>query len=109
MPELERLVHWLPPRQFQDRHRRKPDKSDPGIAGGLSDPSESESAGEERSPHMDVEAKPAFASRNIEIEAAIAEVQIPRLAEGIVDSAEHLPIDMRADPKTADIAIAGET
>jgi hypothetical protein len=29
-------------------------------------------------PHMDVEAKTAFASRNIEIEAAIAEVQVPR-------------------------------
>ena len=57
---------------------------------------------------MDVEAKPAFASGNIEVEAAIAEVQVPRWAEGIVDRAEHLPIDMRADPKTADIAIGGE-
>src|SRR5215469_11319682 len=51
--------------------------------------SEAESAGNDRPPHMDVEAKPAFASGNIEIEAAIAEVQVPRLAEGIVDSAEH--------------------
>src|SRR5690242_13770399 len=54
---------------------------------------------------MDVEAKPAFASGNIEVEAAIAEVQVPRRAEGIVDCAEHLPIGMRADTKAADIAI----
>ena len=58
---------------------------------------------------MDVEAKIAFASRNIEIEAAIAEVQVPQWVEGIVDGAEHLPIGMRADPKAADIAIGGET
>src|SRR4029077_1093073 len=58
---------------------------------------------------MDVEAKPAFASRNIEIEAAVAEVQVPRWVEGIVDGAEHLPIGVGADPKAADIAIGGET
>lgn len=57
---------------------------------------------------MDVEAKIAFASRNIEIEAAIAEVQVPRWAEGIVDGPEHLPIRMRADPETANIAIGSE-
>jgi len=57
---------------------------------------------------MNVEAKPAFASGNIEIEAAVAEVQVPRWAEGIVDRPEHLPIDMRADAETADIAISGE-
>src|SRR5215472_15126321 len=38
-------------------------------------------------------------------EAAIAEVQVPRRAERIVDGAEHLPIGMRADAKAADIAI----
>jgi hypothetical protein len=54
---------------------------------------------------MNVEAKPAFASGNIEIEAAVAEVQVPGRAEGIVDSAEHLPIGMRAHAKAAEIAI----
>jgi hypothetical protein len=54
---------------------------------------------------MDLEAKPAFASSNIEIEATVAEVQVPRWVEGIVNGAEHLPIAMRADPKAADIAI----
>src|SRR5262249_27573264 len=70
--------------------------------------SEPEGAGNDRPPHMNVEAKPAFASGNIEIEAAVAEVQVPRWAEGIVDRPEHLPIDMRADAETADIAISGE-
>jgi len=55
---------------------------------------------------MDIEAKPAFASRNIEIEAAVTEVQVPRWVEGIIDGPENLPIGMRADPKAADIAIA---
>src|SRR6516164_6939735 len=54
---------------------------------------------------MDVEAKPALASRNIEIQAAVAEVQVPRRAERIIDSAEHLPIGMRAHPKAAEIAV----
>jgi hypothetical protein len=58
---------------------------------------------------MDVESEPALASRDIEIEAAVAEMQVPRLAESIVDSAEHLPIDMGADPKAADIAIRRQT
>src|ERR1700746_606676 len=57
---------------------------------------------------MDVEAHPAFASRNIQIQAEIAELQVPRWVEGIVDGAEHLPIAMRADPKAADIAIGSE-
>src|SRR5690348_16303392 len=76
-----------------------------GVPG---DRSEAEGAGNERPPHMDVEAKPTFASGNIKIEAAIAEVQVPRRAEGIVDGAEHLPIGMRTDPKAADIAIGGQ-
>jgi hypothetical protein len=71
--------------------------------------SELEGARKDRPPHVDVEAKPAFTSRNIEIEAAIAEVQVPRRAEGIIDRAEHLPIGMRADPKAANIAIRGQT
>ena len=79
------------------------------ASGWLSDDgSETEGAGEDRPPHMDVEAKPAFASRDIEIEAAVAEVQVPRRVEGIVDGAEHLPIGMRADPKPANIAIGSE-
>ena len=65
----------------------------------------SERAGDDRPSHVDGEAKPAFASRNIEIETAVAEVQVPRWAEGIVDGAEHLPIAMRADPKAADTAV----
>jgi hypothetical protein len=51
---------------------------------------------------MDVEANTAFASRNIEIEATIAEVQVPGRAEGIVDRAQTLPVGMGADdPKAA--------
>src|SRR5215469_14168893 len=67
--------------------------------------SETEGAGKDRPPHMHVETKTASASRNIEIEAAIAEVQVPRWIEGVIDRAEDLPIGMRADPKAADIAI----
>jgi hypothetical protein len=48
--------------------------------------SETEGAGKDRPPHMNVEAKPAFASRNIEIEAAVAEVQVPRWVESMVPS-----------------------
>src|SRR5690242_8760971 len=57
---------------------------------------------------MDVEAKPALASGDIEIEAPIAQVQVPRWVEDIVDCAEHLPIGMRADAKAADIPIGRE-
>src|SRR6516164_11423124 len=57
---------------------------------------------------MDVEAKPAFASGNIEIEAAIAEMQVPRRIEGIIDRAEQLPIGMRAAAMAAEIAIGGQ-
>ena len=49
--------------------------------------SETEGAGNDRPPHMDVEAKPAFASRNIKIEATITDMQGRRRAEGIVDRA----------------------
>jgi hypothetical protein len=49
------------------------------VVGGFpNDGSETEGAGKDRPLHMDVEAKPAFASRNIEIEAAVAEVEVPR-------------------------------
>src|SRR6516164_1370938 len=57
---------------------------------------------------MDVEAKPAFASGNIEIEAAIAEMQVPRRIEGIIDRAEHLPIGMSAAAMAAEIAIGSQ-
>src|SRR5262249_40472881 len=63
----------------------------------------------DRPPQMHVEAKPTFASGNVEIEAAIAEVQVPRWVEDIANRAQDLLIDMRADPKAADIAIGGET
>src|SRR5205085_8985068 len=71
--------------------------------------SKTEGAGDDRPSHVDIEPKPAFASGNIEIEAAITEVQVPRWVEGIVDRAQDLPVGMRADPKAADIAIGGET
>src|SRR5215469_767789 len=57
---------------------------------------------------MQVEAKPAFASGNVEIEAAVAEVQVPRRAEGVVDRAHYLPIGMRSDAKATEIAIGGQ-
>jgi len=52
-----------------------------------SDGSETEGAGKERPPQVDIEAKRALASGNTEIEAAIAEVQVPGWAEGIIDRA----------------------
>src|SRR5215471_7162140 len=67
--------------------------------------SETEGGGDDRPPHMHIETKAAFASRNIEIEAAVAEVQVRRWTERVVDGAEDLPISMRADPKAADITI----
>src|SRR5262249_23540006 len=70
--------------------------------------SETEGAGQERPPQVDIETKRAFASGNTEIEAAIAEVQVPGWAEGIIDRAEDLPIGMGPDPKAADIAIGGQ-
>src|SRR5689334_17682402 len=80
----------------------------PLICGVASNGSETKGAGKDRPPHMDVKAKPAFASSNIEIEATVAEVQIPRWAEGVVDGTERLPVSMGADSETADIAIGGE-
>jgi hypothetical protein len=76
---------------------------------GPEDKSETEGAGDDRPPYMDVEPKPVFASRDIEIEAAVAEMQVPRWIKGVVDRPEHLPIGVRADAKAADIAVAGET
>src|SRR6516225_2984014 len=70
--------------------------------------SETEGAGNDRPPHMDVEAKPAFASRDTEIEAAITEMEVPGWAKCIVDGADHLPIGMGSDAKAADIAIGTE-
>src|SRR5215472_13769094 len=58
---------------------------------------------------MDVEAEPALASGNIEIEAAIAELDVQPWFGEVVDRAEHLPIDMGADPEAAEIAIRSQT
>jgi hypothetical protein len=44
----------------------------------------------------------------IEVEAAIAEVQVPRWIKGVVDRADDLPIDMSADPKPADSPVGGQ-
>jgi len=67
-----------------------------------------EGASQDRPPHMHVKAKPAFASGNTEIEAAIAEMQVPRWVEGVIDRAEHLPIGMRAAAMATEIAIGGQ-
>src|SRR6516162_2018634 len=80
----------------------------PQATGQKRDGSETEGAGQERPPQVDIETKRAFASGNTEIEAAIAEVQVPGWAEGIIDRAEDLPIGMGPDPKAADIAIGGQ-
>src|SRR5215472_2540839 len=58
---------------------------------------------------MDVEAEPALASGNVEIEAAIAELDVQPWFGEVVDRAEHLPIDMGADPEAAEIAIRSQT
>ena len=60
-----------------------------GYEGSWRSALETEGAGSDRPSHMDVEANTAFASRNIEIEATIAEVQVPGRAEGIVDRAQN--------------------
>src|SRR6266436_1596135 len=65
------------------------------------DASETEGAGKDRPPHMDVEAQiSAAAGLVIKVEAAIAEVQVQPCVGGIIDRADDLPIDMGADPKT---------
>src|SRR5215469_11137217 len=69
---------------------------------------ETESAGQDRPPQMHVKAKPALASGNIDIEAAIAEMKVPGRIEGVIDRAEHLPIGMRAAAMAAEIAIGGQ-
>ena len=67
--------------------------------GAPDDRSETEGAGKDRPPHMDVEAQiSAAAGLVIEVEAAIAEVQVEPRVGGIVDRADDLPIDMGADP-----------
>src|ERR1700751_2898117 len=57
---------------------------------------------------MHVKDNPAFAPGNTEIEAAVAEVQVPRRVEGVVDRAEQLPIGMRAAAMAAKIAIGSQ-
>src|SRR6516162_413563 len=78
------------------------------VLGASNGTLKAESAGNDRPPHMDIEAKPAFASRNIEIETAIAELDVQPWFGEVVNRAEHLPIDMRADPETAEIAIRSQ-
>src|SRR6266481_6610115 len=74
------------------------------------DASETEGAGKDRPPHMDVEAQiSAAAGLVIKVEAAIAKVQVQPWVGGIVDRADDLPIDMGADPKTADIPVGSQT
>jgi hypothetical protein len=58
---------------------------------------------------MDVEPQVATAGLVIEIEAAIAEVQVPGWVKGVVNHTDDLPIDMGADPETADIAVGGQS
>ena len=59
---------------------------------------------------MDVEAQIfAAAGLVIEVEAAVAEVQVEPWVGGIVDRADDLPIDMGTDPKTADIPVGSQT
>ena len=70
--------------------------------------SESERAREERSPHMDVEAQIAVAVRIVKVEAAIAHVKVDPRVEGVVDRADYLPIGMRAEVETTDVAIGAE-
>src|SRR6266446_5767346 len=78
--------------------------------GAPGDASETEGAGKDRPPHMDVEAQiSAAAGLVIEVEAAIAEVQVQPWIGGIVDRADDLPIDMGADPKPADIPVGCQT
>jgi hypothetical protein len=57
---------------------------------------------------MDVETDiEAAARRVIEVEAAIAEMEVDPRFHGIVDGTHHLPVAMGADAKAADIAIGG--
>src|SRR6266850_191427 len=74
------------------------------------DASETEGACKDRPPHIDIEAQiSAAAGLVIEVEAAIAEVQVEPWVGGIIDRADDLPIDMSADPKPADIPVGGQT
>jgi hypothetical protein len=56
-----------------------------------------------------VEAQISAACLIIEVETAVAEVQVQPWIGGVIDRAENLPIDMGADAKTANIAIGGES
>jgi hypothetical protein len=72
------------------------------------DATETEGAGKDRPPHMDVEAQIAAAGLVIEIEAAIPEMQVQPRAGGIIDGADELPVDMGANPETAEITVGGQ-
>src|SRR5882724_5906503 len=78
--------------------------------GAPDDASETEGACKDRPPHMDIEAQiSAAAGLVIEVEAAIAEVQVEPGVGGIIDRADDLPVDMGTDPKTADIHVGSQT
>src|ERR1700751_432163 len=73
-----------------------------------SSPSEFESGGEDRSPHVDVKAQIAVICRIVKVEAAIPQMKVDRRVDGVVDRADQLPVGMRADAETAEIAIGAQ-
>src|ERR1700738_1105356 len=72
------------------------------------DASEPESAGEDRPPHMDVEAQIAVARCIVKVEAAITQVEVDPRVERVVERAEPLPVGMPAQIESADIAIGAQ-
>src|SRR5262249_28957806 len=73
-----------------------------------SDRSETEGGGKDRPPQVGIEAQSAVLGTVTEVEAAIADVQVPGWAETIIDRADDLPIGMGPDPEAAEIPIGGE-
>src|SRR3984893_1154437 len=57
---------------------------------------------------MDVEAQIAVARRIVKVEAAITQVEVDPRVERVVERADHLPVGMRAEVETADIAIGAQ-
>jgi hypothetical protein len=64
-----------------------------------------EGGGDYRALHVNVESQIAAARLIIEVEAAVAELQLQPRVGGVFGRADDLPIAMRADPEPADIAI----
>src|SRR6266852_4286238 len=71
-------------------------------------PSESEGGGEDRPLHVNVEAQIAVARLVIKVEAAVAQMKVQPRGGGVVDRADQLPVDMRAEAEAADIAIGAQ-